>query len=135
MKGCGQVPLPREVSLFEFPTEETARSAWADFAGVDCFSSLNRSARVCSKHFKKDCFSNYEMWKNGLASRLFLLQNAIPTVVSPGHAEAPEILDVTPTVYYQPQAREIGNKRARQCGDGISPVSNKSTFLGIVGTS
>ena len=95
MEGCGQVPLPREVSLFEFPTEETARSAWADLARVDCFSSLNPSARVCSKHFQKDCFSNYDRWKNGLASRLFLLQNVIPTVVSSGQAEAPEILDVT----------------------------------------
>eukprot|EP00795_Rhopilema_esculentum_P011047 gene11047-19898_t len=125
VKGCGQVSMPREVSLFEFPTEETTRAAWADFAGVDCLSSLSRNSRVCSKHFKKECFANYAMWTNGLASRLSLLQNAIPTVVSSGHLEAPEIMDVTPTVNYQPHAREIGNKRASQCGNGIPPMPEK----------
>eukprot|EP00795_Rhopilema_esculentum_P010159 gene10159-18826_t len=112
VKGCGQVSMPREVSLFEFPTEETTRTAWADFAGVDCLSSLSRNSRVCSKHFKKECFANYAMWTNGLASRLSLLQNAIPTFFLSGHLEAPEIMDVTPTVNYQPHAREIGKKIA-----------------------
>ena len=50
-----------------------------------------RKPHLCSEHFTPDCFSNYEMVKNGFAKRLQLLPGSIPTI----HATPPRAKGAT----------------------------------------
>ena len=137
---CGNVASPREVSLFDFPAGEASRLAWINFVGVGSIElSANTHARICNRHFKPECFLNYDMWKNGAVSRLFLVPNAIPTVFS-HEDQAPESMDVSAaTAHQEPQqhAREIGSKRARQSEEDheieiAPPPVSKALFINLI---
>nr|XP_055038830.1 uncharacterized protein LOC129426493 isoform X3 [Misgurnus anguillicaudatus] len=77
--GCPQEPK----HLFSVPLCEDVRSQWINFIlSVNTMRKIPKVVFVCEKHFTDDSFINLGQYKAGLADRLRLKPDAVPTLFS-----------------------------------------------------
>ena len=80
--GCGNITVESEVSVHEFPPASSKlRGSWTRFVQRtrDRWHPTNTSY-ICSKHFTSDSYHNWMQYEMGLAKKLILKKEAIPTI-------------------------------------------------------
>ncbi|XP_065146034.1 uncharacterized protein [Paramisgurnus dabryanus] len=76
--GCG-----RTQSLHSLPSEPNIRKEWLKFVYNEVPARVGKSFSVCSLHFSPESFVNKTQVDSGFATRLRLINNAVPTILDP----------------------------------------------------
>ncbi|CAK8678778.1 unnamed protein product [Clavelina lepadiformis] len=84
IKHCNGKAEAKQISIFSFPKNESVRQLWASFVKTanrewDRKTDRTRST-ICSQHFMRDDFTNYEMFRMGLSTKLCLKKAAVPSI-------------------------------------------------------
>uniref|UniRef100_A0A672ZI96 THAP domain-containing protein 1 n=1 Tax=Sphaeramia orbicularis TaxID=375764 RepID=A0A672ZI96_9TELE len=82
---CGVVGCTHQHdSLFLLPTSEPLRKKWLDYIFDDHVpNNIPKRLYVCARHFTDECFSNMSPYSSGLAQRLRIKKDAVPTLRDP----------------------------------------------------
>ena len=78
--GCKNSPA-EGITLHEFPKEVNRCKQWVRFVQrTRKWESKPNTSHICSKHFSREAISNYFQVEMGVAKRLTLTEDAIPTI-------------------------------------------------------
>ena len=78
--GCNSTAV-KGITLHEFPKDVERCRQWVQFVQrTRVWESKPRTSHICSKHFCKEAISNYMQVEMGVAKRLVLTEDAVPTI-------------------------------------------------------
>ena len=78
--GCNNSPAVG-ITLHEFPKEVYRCRQWVRFVQrTRKWESKPHTSHICSKHFAKEAISNYLQVEMGVAKRILLKEDAVPTI-------------------------------------------------------
>ena len=78
--GCNSTAV-KGITLHEFPKDIERCQQWVQFVQrTRVWESKPRTSHICSKHFCKEAISNYLQVEMGVAKRLVLTEDAVPTI-------------------------------------------------------
>lgn len=78
--------------LFSLPASEDVKQQWLAFIFDNNVPTTTSSTLlVCATHFTPDCFDNEGQFKAGLASKLTLNKDSVPTLRDPATANQPSV--------------------------------------------
>ena len=78
--GCNSTAV-KGITLHEFPKDVERCRQWVQFVQrTRVWESKPRTSHICSKHFCKEAISNYLQVELGVAKRLVLTEDAVPTI-------------------------------------------------------
>ena len=78
--GCNSTAVTG-ITLHEFPKDVERCRLWVQFIQrTRVWESKPRTSHICSKHLCKEAISNYLQVEMGVAKRLVLTEDAVPTI-------------------------------------------------------
>jgi len=114
--GCGNIRLESEISVHEFPSPSAKklRAAWTRFVQRtrDKWRPTSTSY-ICSEHFVDDNFHNKMQYNMGLATKLVLKKDAVPTIY-PANVKMTRPPPITSTTVTAPMRTVVRKREAHR---------------------
>ena len=86
--GCHNSPA-KGITLHEFPKEKNRCRQWIRFVQrTRKWESKPQTSHICSSHFARDAISNHLQVEMGIAKKVNLQENAVPTIYPPSSVSA-----------------------------------------------